>query len=590
MFLEILGEQIKLLLRQFGAEQLRDVVSWDVFGDRCWTYWAGGIVGLSRGALGTVATAYRCCVVSENEDPRVRPIEPTGIREPQARRTAVKAAVVAGVGIAALVFFAVSNGSEPGVDSTTALATPETFAVPSSPTTTINPPASTTSTSTGSARKETLSDLLPENRGVLVVAITRQAAADLELVRWPPATPPRSLEIPMLGGPMLEFDGSGQHMAFLGRSATVEVSALYVGSPDSWAPARIGVSSFRWHSTVGSRIGWMEPGDPPRLCWADTDLAEGISTPTCVPGMGDNLVGFDPSGFLVVDYAARTVRRLDASGQQVAGMPGTDALIGPDGQVLVVNQAPDGRESSFSVADPDLATAVLLDWAPANASGEYGFVAWSPVGHPPELAFLVFDQGRQQLQRWDLDGTPRRAVNLSGRVWDVKWDSTGRYLLAPGVIDVGDHVLQVYDTFSEALVVLPFDNWIQDAHLVTPAVCQTAAHVAATFVDRLPTDVTLGTAWMVLSRVANLESWYFISARVVGGPFNGQLASWALPGFDGISVDTTNTPNLAVPINEAATYLGFGMTTLNPVNYGVDDWLQLDGALASQRCVPSEAP
>jgi hypothetical protein len=529
--------------------------------------------------------------VNESEDPRVRPIEPTGIGERQTRRTAVGAAVVAVVGAAALVFLAVSNGSEPGVDSTTTLTAAQTLAMPPSPTATIDPPASTTSTSTGPAREETLSDLLPENRGVLVVAITRQAATDLELVRWPPATPPRSVEIPMLVGPVLDFDGSGKHMAFLGQSATVEGPALYVGSLDSWAPARIGVSSFRWHSTVPSRIGWMEPGDPPRLCWADTDPAEGISTATCVPGMGDKLVGFDPSGFLVVDYATNTVHRLDASGQQVASMPGINALIGPDGQILVVNVAPDGRESSFSIADPDLATAVALDWAPANASGEYGFVAWSPVSHPPELAFLVADgQGRQQLQRWDLDGTPRRAVNLSGRVWDVRWDSTGRYLLAPGVITVGEHVLQVYDSFSESIVILPYDNWIQDAHLVTPAVCQTADHVTATFVDRLPTDVTLEAARMVLSRVANLESWYFISARIEGGPFDGQLASWALPGFDGIHVDTTNTPNLAVPINEAATYLGFGMTTLDPINYGVNDWLQLDGALASQRCAQPEAP
>lgn len=86
--------------------------------------------------------------MDENEDPRVRPIEPTGIGERQARRTAVGAAVVAGVGIAALVFFAVSNGFKPGVDSTTAPTALETIGAPSSPTMTIDRSASTTSTST----------------------------------------------------------------------------------------------------------------------------------------------------------------------------------------------------------------------------------------------------------------------------------------------------------------------------------------------------------------------------------------------------------------------------------------------------------
>jgi len=116
-------------------------------------------------------------------------------------------------------------------------------------------------------------------------------------------------------------------MAFLGPSSTVEGPTLYVGRPDSWALARVGVSSFRWHATVSGRIGWLEPGDPPRLCWADADAAEGLSAAVCVPGTGSQLVGFDSSGFLVVDYASRTVTRLDATGRQVRSLPGTNALM-----------------------------------------------------------------------------------------------------------------------------------------------------------------------------------------------------------------------------------------------------------------------
>jgi hypothetical protein len=299
------------------------------------------------------------------------------------------------------------------------------------------------------------------------------------------------------------------------------------------------------------------------------------------------LAGFDATGFLVVDYTDGSVSRLDAAGQTLRSVAGTDAVIGPDGQILVVDQDRSGSDVRFSLAAPDLATVTDLDWAPQNASGEYGFVAWNPTVHPRELAFLTWDDEtrRYQLQRWTIDGTPRRTVNLSGRVWDVTWDSTGRYLLAPGILDERDSVLHVFDTFSGHLVYVHYDNWIQDAELVTPAACEDAQHVAAAFSERLPDGVTLTTPQMILSRDANLNSWYFMTARIEGGSFDGELATWAYPGFDGRTVDPTNTPNLVLPANDGATSLGLGMTTLDPTNYGVGNWLQLDGATASQHCL-----
>lgn len=524
----------------------------------------------------------------------MRPIEPPRASRPRRRRGAVAALIVIVAGVVALLWFVGSaKGPGSGVESTTTEVAAAGATVPPdpSPTTISSTTASAVSTSSSSTTlavlEPTLADLLPDAQGVLVAAITSQGGVDL--VRWSAATPARALESPMLTGPFLEFDVSGQHMAFLGRSATAALPALYLGRPEVWDPALVGVSSFRWHASVPGQIAWMRDGFPRIVCWAEATWVEGLGAEQCVSVEGDKLAGFDSSGFLVVDHVQRTVDRFDVAGRHVATLPGTDALIGPDGWVLVVDQAPQGIPVSFSIAESDLSNAVELDWAPRTASGVYGFVAWSPI-NPPRLAFLVFNEGEgYELQLWEVDGELQGAVNLSGRVWKVAWDSTGRYLLVPGVLAEHDSVLQVYDTFSQEVVSLHFDNSIQDAHLVTPAVCENAAHVAAAFADRLPTDVSLGTARMVLSRDATLDSWYFMSARVVGGPFDGQLASWAHPGFHG-SVDTTNTPNLAVPINESASYLGFGMTSLDPANYGVDDWLQLDGALASQRCVQMEDP
>ncbi len=117
--------------------------------------------------------------------------------------------------------------------------------------------------------------------------------------------------------------------------------------------------------------------------------------------------------------------------------------------------------------------------------------------------------------------------------------------------------------------------------------CQPADDVAATYQGRLEgTGVTLSEAWMAPLHDNNFESWYFVSALVSGGPTDGQVATWALPGFTpGVTVDSTNTPSLSFPVNEVSQSFNFGDRRFTPEDYGVSDWLDLDGAIASQRCV-----
>jgi hypothetical protein len=117
--------------------------------------------------------------------------------------------------------------------------------------------------------------------------------------------------------------------------------------------------------------------------------------------------------------------------------------------------------------------------------------------------------------------------------------------------------------------------------------CQPADHVVATYQARLEeTGVTLSGGWMAPSLGNNLESWFFVSALVTGGPTDGEIATWALPGFGpSAGVDSENTPNLSFPANEVSQGFNFGDRRFTPEQYGVDDWLDLDGAVASQRCV-----
>ena len=113
----------------------------------------------------------------------------------------------------------------------------------------------------------------------------------------------------------------------------------------------------------------------------------------------------------------------------------------------------------------------------------------------------------------------------------------------------------------------------------------------ATFQEKLEgTGVTLSHAWMAPNHDANLESWYLVSALVWGGATDGQIATWALPGFTpGAGVDLINTPGLSVPANDVAQGFGFGYRILAPEDYGVADWLDLDGSVASQQCVVASA-
>jgi hypothetical protein len=494
---------------------------------------------------------------------------------PRGRGWTVGIAAALGVVAAAVIFTTADDRPEAESVATTltTMPAPTTTSTPSSPSTTTGP---------------TLRDLLPDVDGTLVVAINGLTGSfGLRLTQWRSDSPRTSRDIPMLSGPVLEFDVTGQYMAFLGPAAMGD-STLYVGNPNSWIAAEVGVSSFRWHSTIPGRIGWLSLQGPASLCWADRVEGGGLTGSACVEAIGDSLVGFDSNGFIVADYASNTVVRIDPSGGAVGSLPGMDVKIGPDGRVLVVDHDDETEGWSFVLANADLTDAQRLDWAPASALGESGLVAWSPVSHPPELAFLVYEDQEWEIQRWSLDGVLLKTADLAGRVWDVGWDSTGRYLLAPGVLDPGEHVLQIHDVFTADSVVVPFDNWIQDAQLVAEAPCEDAADVAAAMPLHLNPEVLLDNPQMVLSRDAGLEQWHFVSARLVGGPHDGNVATWAIPGFSGVP-DTTNMPGLSIPINEPAASLGFGMT-LKPADYGVDDWFQLDGALASQWCVERGDP
>lgn len=111
--------------------------------------------------------------------------------------------------------------------------------------------------------------------------------------------------------------------------------------------------------------------------------------------------------------------------------------------------------------------------------------------------------------------------------------------------------------------------------------CQPADEVVATYQERLDDiGVTLSAAWMAPVQTPDFNSWWFISALVAGGDFDNGVATWGLPVFAGA----------LFPANAVAEGVSFGDGRITPEDFGLENWLDLGGAVASQRCVEASTP
>ncbi len=426
-------------------------------------------------------------------------------------------------------------------------------------------------------------DAVPETEGDLAAVIGSPAGTDLIRVG---SDGDILLVESRNGASGVAFDRSGQLLAYTARSQIVDGPVLYVES-FSFAEA----DSFAWHTTVPGRIAWLAFAPDAQLCWADIVELGAFPTANCAPGpeRGSELVAFDDHGFIVIDRVGRSIVRLDRDGQRVASMAGDHIVLGPHDRVTVVDsELGIGNEVMFTVSNQDFTDPQRLDWAPFSASTTPAVAAWSPSVAYPEIAFLTWNEDHYELEVYDVDGRLNHAVDLGGRVWGLEWDSTGRYLLIPGTVDtvipgtvITTHLLYIYDTFEERQVLtnVPMGGWVNEAVLVTPTECLDADRIVTAWSRQLPNGVTLWPAQMVASRDANLLQFTFVSARIVGGNYDGENATWALPGF---VPDDETIPTQVMAVNEAAASLGVDNTALPDINV---DWTQVHGVFDSQYCL-----
>ncbi|MDH5502829.1 MAG: hypothetical protein OEY98_02245 [Acidimicrobiia bacterium] len=416
-------------------------------------------------------------------------------------------------------------------------------------------------------------DAVPEARGDLVALIGGPTGTDLIRVGSDGSV---LLFEKLNRASDVAFDRSGRLLAYTADSRIVNGPVLYVESV-SIAEA----DSFAWHTAVPGRIAWLAPGSDAQLCWADIVEPGEFPTANCAsgPGFGFQLVAFDDEGFIFIDRAGQSIVRLGQDRQRVAGMAGDHVMPGPRDRLTVVDGG-SGAEVMFTVDGRDFTNPQRLDWAPFSASTTPAVAAWSPSMVYPEIAFLTWNEDHYELQVYDLDGRLNHAVDIAGMPGGLEWDSTGRYLLIPGTVNNAHH-LYIYDTFEERqlLADVPMGGWINEAVLVTPTQCTDADRIVSAWARQLPNGVTLWPAQMVLSRDAYLLGFTFVSARVIGGNFDGETATWALPSF---VPDNEALPVSIMAVNETAAALGVDNTALPDPD---SDWIGVHGVLDSQHCL-----
>lgn len=427
-------------------------------------------------------------------------------------------------------------------------------------------------------------DLLPQAEGEFVAVIASPAGTDLVISSRDNATV--QLNRPIYDWHSLRFDQSGQHLAYIGESPVTDLPALYVDS-DTSVPIMDDAASFAWHATIPWRIAW-QPLTTEALCWADVRGPEEPTSPLCVPGpaFGTRLVGFDNAGFIGIDNIGQAVTRYGFDGQAVGSISGEYAWPLPSGDLLVAERDVVNDRTIFTYVDSQFANPITLDWAPTIRTDEPVLVAVSPSVAYPEIALITWQEPQPQVQVFDNYGKLTRTVALGGWVTDIEWDSTGRYLLMPGTLET-DRVLYVYDNSTSSLVTIPFGRWVQQAVLVNPVFCEAADHITAALASRLPPDITLHSAELMKSRDANLLAFSFLSALISGGPHDGAIATWALPGYWPTPDD--DAPERVLAINETAQWLNFD--TMDDV-FEINDWMRVDGAIGSQLCItgPPDGP
>ena len=460
---------------------------------------------------------------------------------------------VALIGVAALTLVVSQTRSDPVPSSTTA-----PLAAPASPT--ISPPASPDIDGTTFARQ------LARTEGRLITTVAATSGIpDVDIVSWSGDSRPTWTDLPLAVGNALELSPDGETLAFIDPLGT-----LWTGSREPYRKVADDVESVAWHSTNSKRLAWITATG--LLCVDDRPV------PWCTPTSHRNLVRFDDSGFFT--HSDDLLVALDSSGARIGSVAANEVALGTT-RVLAVVEDDDRR--SFTTSDRALSITEEALWVPDDVAGHISGAAWSPTDQM--LAFLRHGGGSD----WSASvywswGAHVTTVPLRGWFWNIEWDPTGTKLVVTGVDEEAGDVAVVIDVLESEPRMFAHDGRVQSATLVTNR-CFDASQSASDLSRYLDewTDSSLSRPWAVLSLDPGLESWLFLSAKVSDGPHHGEIATWAVPGFS-FAPEPLQIGWL-LPANDVAAAIEPGISNpLQPENYGISDWLELDGAKESQSC------
>ena len=277
------------------------------------------------------------------------------------------------------------------------------------------------------------------------------------------------------------LDASGRVLSYLGGEDDADTRwVVPVDGTSQPLAMQSGTNSFVWSEDEPLTAAWLEPdaGETEMRVTVGNYTGLGMAPVADLGGTTSVLAGINSAGYWL-RFEDPQIPRIGFVGfQPRPGGQGwstaADLVIPPPSgpRALLAPLDAASWRWNFGLNEDGI---IPLAWAPGDAGGEYGFVAFAPDG--ARIAFIGNDRGvpaGSWVEVWATVGGGAARIPIPYRVWDVGWSPDGKFVVMPGTDNEGTHVVVLLDTRHPGfrgtrtlqVYAIEFDDWVQFAAVV----------------------------------------------------------------------------------------------------------------------------